>query len=140
MFERIISLCGKEFTFRSESKFVDFEFDRVDYDDNISEYELKVNIDCEDVKPLTVKWSNHMVGLLSFWSPTVKRDRGVKQWYNANSNLSNMYYGAPIISVIKQGDRNFSTVAVSDAVNPVKMTFSVNDFEEKENLDFHLSI
>lgn len=138
MFEKNINLYGKEFSFCSETELKDLKFNRVKSDGNISEYELQVDNGCEEIKPLSIKWSSHMVGLLSFWSPTVKRDRGVKQWYSANTNVSNIYYGAPVISVIQQGDINFSAVAVSDAVNPVRMTFSVNDFEEKENLDFYI--
>lgn len=143
MFEKKISLYGKEFVFHSESEPLSFGFERVslccaDSGGELSEYELRVDMGQEGKGPFSIKWSNHMVGLLSFWSPSAKRDRGVMQWYNANTNASNLYYSAPVISVIQQNDLNFSTVAVSDAVHPVRMTFSVNDFEEKENLDFYI--
>lgn len=137
MFEKRIEILDKEFIICSETEPDVLDFRRTKCEAQVSEYELKIER-ASGVTPLSVKWSRHMVGLLSFWSPSVKRDRAVKQWYNANTNISNMYYGAPIISVVNQDDSNFSTVSVSDAVNPVRMTFSVNDFEEKENLDFYV--
>ena len=138
MFEKNIILGDKNFTFCSKSEPKVFEFEQIHTEGQLSEYELTVDMGCKENQSLSVKWSNHMVGLLSYWSPTAKRDRDVKQWYNANTNMSNLYYGAPLISVINQGNENFSTVAVSEAVRPVRMTFSVNDFEEKENVDFHI--
>ena len=130
----------REFIISSESEPLSFSFHQLSAENEgtLSEYELSVEMGSRKAAPLSIKWTSHMTGLLSFWSPTVKRDRGVMQWYNANTNISNMYYGAPVISVIQQGDENFSTVAVSDAVHPIRMTFSVNDFEEKENLDFYI--
>ena len=126
----------REFIISSESEPLSFSFHQLSAENEgtLTEYELSVEMGSRKAAPLSIKWTSHMTGLLSFWSPTVKRDRGVMQWYNANTNISNMYYGAPVISVIQQGDENFSTVAVSDAVHPIRMTFSVNDFEEKELL------
>lgn len=139
MFEKIITVDDRQFVLQSEKNPGIFSFVKVRCEGALAEYQLTVNPN-ENIKPLSIKWSNHMVGLLSFWSPTAGRDRGIRQWYNANTNISNMYYGAPVLSVIHQGNQNFSTVAVSDAINTVRMTFSVNDFEEKENLDFHIHL
>ncbi len=138
MYENKVKVGEKEFTFRADCEPVIFSFEKVSEVDEICEYELSVNMGEQGISPLTIKWSNHMEGILSYWGPTADRKRGVRQWIWPSENLSNMYYGAPLISVIKQGDENFSTVAVSDAVNPIRMTFAVNDFEEKENLDFHM--
>jgi alpha-galactosidase len=137
MFEKNIIFGEQEFCFSSKHTPKLFEFAQCYDDAEITEYELTVDMG-EENQALSIKWSRHMVGLLSYWSPTVKRDRSVIQWFAPRTNTSNLYYGAPIISVINQGDINFSTVAVSEAVKPVRMTFAVNDFEEKENLDFYI--
>lgn len=137
MFEKNIIIGQQKFCFNSKSTPKLFEFTKRYENAEITEYELTVDMG-EEKQALDIKWSKHMVGLLSYWSPTAKRDRSVKQWFAPNTNISSIYYGAPIISVINQGDINFSTVAVSEAVKPVRMTFSVNDFEEKENVDFHI--
>lgn len=138
MFEQKVTMLGKEFLLQSEAEPTYLELQQVGFESGVAEYELKVEMDDGAFKPLAIKWSRHMEGLLSFWSPTAKRRRAVKQWFDANTNRSSIYYGAPIMSVIEQGDVNFCTVAVSDAVNQVRMTFCVNDFEEKEHLDFAL--
>ena len=138
MYNKTVNLHGKEFIFQSEKEPKSLEFRMVKDEEGLSEYELYLNLTERDMSTFSIKWSAHMQGILSCWTPIAKRDREVKQWFGPNTNFSNIYYGAPILSVIDQGDKNFSTVAVSDAVNPVRMTFAVNDFEEKENLDFHI--
>ena len=136
MFEQKVTMLGKEFLLQSEAEPTYLELQQVGFESDVAEYELKIEMDDGAFKLIAIKWSSHMTGILSFWSPTAKRRRAVKQWFDANTNRSSIYYGAPIMSVIEQGDVNFCTVAVSDAVNPVRMTFCVNDFEEKEQLDF----
>lgn len=140
MFERVINVYNRQFVFRAEYEPDLLEIRSISVEEGLFEYELSVDMGENGNSPLSIKWNSHMVGLLSYWSPIADRKRGVRQWIWPSENLSNMYYGAPVISVIKQGDENFSTVAVSDAVNPIRMTFAINDFEEKENLDFHIHL
>lgn len=127
---------GKErFIVTSESGVENVTLTSVTQEEGCAVYELRVTA-VDGQKPVSVKWTRPMLGVLSFWSPTAGRNRFFKQWFAANTNVSKLYYGAPVYALIGQGDRNYSTVAVSDAVNSVRMTVCVNDFEEKENLDF----
>ena len=132
-----ISVNNREFFISSESLPADIELTLISENNGLSEYLLRVT---DPAAPITIKWCIHMEGILSFWCPTARRERRIRQWYAPSTNLSNLYYGAPILSVIEQGELNKQTVALSDAVSPIKMTFSVNDFEEKENLDFHINL
>lgn len=128
--------AGKErFSVTSESGVENISLALVTDEAACAVYELRVKT-TEGQKPVSVKWTRPMLGVLSYWSPTAGRNRFFKQWFAPNTNESRLYYGAPVYALIGQGDRNFCTVAVSDAVNYVRMTVCVNDFEEKENLDF----
>lgn len=142
MFEKIIQVSGKEFQITAKYHLPRVEITELSSENGLTELELAIEVTDEmagrDTCPVTVKWWRHMVGIISFWSPIAERMRRVKQWYNASTNISNFYYGAPVMSIIDQGDQNFSTIAVSEGIEPIRMTFSVNDFEEKEHLDYHL--
>ncbi|MBQ3049024.1 MAG: alpha-galactosidase [Oscillospiraceae bacterium] len=134
----ITQLIGsREFFLTAETLPADIQLSLVSEKDGLSEYKLCVT---SPKSPLTIKWSIHMEGILSFWCPTARRERRICQWYSPSTNLSNLYYGAPLLAAIEQDELNRQTVALSDAVSPIKMTFSVNDFEEKENLDFHIHL
>lgn len=138
MMEKIVKVKEREFILSSDGDYKSVEITALEDFGGAKQYLIKV---CgKDKKPLTLKWKKHMVGVLSFWSPTCDRNRFVKQWFRPRKNESNFYYGAPVISVIDDGGINFTTVALSDAVNSTEQTFCVNDFEEKENLDFSVTL
>ena len=101
-----------------------------------AEYELTLKAAQPVTGPVVLQWSCHMAGVLSYWSPTALRERGVPQWWHANVSHAELSLGAPLLAVIGQGRDNFCTAALSDAERPLRMTFAVNDFEEKEHLDF----
>ena len=136
--QKVLTVNGREFILSSDGEYDSLNITALEDFGKAKQY--LIEIDGKDKKPLTVKWKKHMAGLLSFWSPTCDRERYVKQWFRPRENVSNFYYSAPIISVIDDGDNNFATVALSDAVNTTKQTFAVNDFEEKENLDFTVTL
>jgi len=136
-FEKIITISKREFLITSNEAPKEINISALSEDNGLYEYKLTVN---GVAAPIAVKWSIHMEGILSYWCPTARRDRRLHQWYGANANAcsSNLYSGAPVFAVIEQGEKNRQTVALSDAVSQIKMTFSVNDFEEKENLDSYI--
>ena len=133
-FEKIITVNGRTFTLTSGSAPEKIDITPISEANGIYEYKLSV---AGATAPMVIKWSIHMQGILSYWCPTARRDRRIYQWYSAdrNASVSNLYSGAPVLAVIEQGELNRQTVALSDAVSTAKMSFSVNDFEEKENLD-----
>lgn len=139
MQDYIVRTNDREFIVKSESSFNYVNITELSSKNSIKEYLIEVDSK-ENKKPLKIIWQKKMLGLLSFWSPTAGRNRSITQWFAPRTNYSNMYYGAPVISVVKQGGENFSTLALSDAVNPTKIMFSINDFEEKGNVDFAIEL
>ena len=134
-----INVNQTEFVFKSEGEYENLNISLLSSNAGVNEYLIEVDSRVEKA-PLTISWKRKMLGMLSFWSPTAARNRSLTQWYNPRVNSSNMYYGAPVIALIKQGGENFATVALSDAINPTKILFSVNDFEEKGNVDFAVEL
>ncbi|MBE6884079.1 MAG: alpha-galactosidase [Ruminococcaceae bacterium] len=132
-----LSVNNREFFISSEVLPEQMALTLISENNGLYEYLFRVT---DPTAPITIKWCIHMEGILSFWCPTAKRERRIRQWYAPSTCYSNLYYGAPLLAAIEQGDINRQTVALSDAVSPIKMTFSVNDFEEKENLDFHIHL
>lgn len=90
-----------------------------------------------NVKDLTIKWYEPMLGVLSVWTPEFLQRTNARQWFDKNQINSNFYKNAPLICVV-DNQKNFSTVALSDAVTPTTIKFFVNDFVEKFNVCFEL--
>lgn len=77
-----------------------------------------------------------MKGVASTFYATAERDRYVHQWFAARcATESNFYNGAPFCTVC-DGDRVLESIALSDAVNDTAIRFSVNDFDEEEQVAF----
>ena len=87
-------------------------------------------------RDIVVTWSEPMRGLLSVWTPTVRRNRAVKQWFAPTVAESRFAEGAPVLAVVERGETNRCTVALSDAVRPAKLSFCVNDFEQLERVEY----
>lgn len=89
--------------------------------------------------PVTVRWEEDMVNILSVWNPTGGRHRSIHQWFAPTRNQSNFCYGAPILCTV--GDRGFNTqtVAVSDCSNPVTIQFYVKDLDQQDKVGYSVS-
>ncbi len=135
-----IQTKNKDFYVTSEiEKSIDMEL--VSCEDGVSVYKVSFALDKEEKIPqIQVKWHEPMLGLLSTWSPNLERDRAVRQWAAPQINTSNFYKGAPLMAFINQNNKNYSTVAVSEGEYNVELRASVNDFEEKEQMDFICTI
>ncbi|MBO4367977.1 MAG: alpha-galactosidase [Clostridia bacterium] len=108
-------------------------------EDGIELFKIQVRFGKAGVcSPVRLTWHAHMKGLLNFWCPTSRTDHTLRQWYAARKCESRFYEGAPVISVFRNGGENYMTCAVSEAELPVTLSASVNDFDEKEELDFRL--
>ena len=89
---------------------------------------------------IAVSWSEPMKGLLSVWTPTVRRDRAVRQWFYPTATESSFASGAPVLAVVERGETNRCTVALSDAVLPARLSFCVNDFEQMEQVAYRAEL
>ena len=61
--------------------------------------------------PVTVRWEEDMVNILSVWNPTGGRHRAIHQWFGPTRNFSNFCSGAPILCTV--GDKGFNTLLKS---------------------------
>ena len=139
MSELVLNVSEKEFIFNFDDGAYDVEMSLLSENDGVYEYKLVVNPLIQNPGVMTLKLAYHMEGFLSTWCPVAGRRRQLDAQPKRCENISNMYYGAPVYSVINHNDQNFSTVALSDAVNPCKIAFYINDFEEIENLYYVIS-
>ncbi len=89
---------------------------------------------------ISVSWSEPMQGILSVWTPTIRRNRAVKQWFAPTVTESNFASGAPVLSVVERGETNRCTVALSETVLPAKLCFCVNDFVQQEQVDYRAEL
>lgn len=89
--------------------------------------------------PVTVRWEEDMVNILSVWNPTGGRHRAIHQWFAPTRNTSNFCSGAPILCTV--GDRGFNTqtIAVSDCSNPVTIQFYVKDLDQQDKVGYSVS-
>lgn len=99
-------------------------------------YQIEVTFE-DGGKPAKAEilWHEPMKGVLSFWTPSLSRDRSVKQWFSRRTCRSSLASGAPVFSLYEQDDTSALTAALSEAEHPMEMTACVNDFDEKEELD-----
>lgn len=87
---------------------------------------------------VTLFWSEDMVNIRSWWSAQFQSSPLVRQWFGPSSNISKFATGAPIMATIGNEDKNHLTVAVSDVVTPINMSFYVDDLEQKENVYYKI--
>ncbi len=135
--EQTIKVENRNFYVQTENTGANIQIKKTQELDGIYEYSFKVSFPQKTkVLPIKVKWNEKMLGTLSVWGADVGRNRRVGQYYAATVNQSSFYKGMPLLGFVNQGSENYSLVALSDAENKIKISAAVNDFEEKENLDF----
>ena len=112
-------------------------FEPVYETDEISEYKLSFNFKkTVAVKDFKLKINVPMHGIISTFAPTLRRNKWLRQWFAPVTSRSEYYFGSPFISAVDHGKDNYCTVALSDGEFSHELSLSVNDFEEKNNLDF----
>lgn len=102
--------------------------------------EQEGNLGQLNVPQITVAVEVPMVGILSTYSPTLERRRGIYQEYAASKERSRFYWGAPFLSAIRDSRYNYVTVALSDAINEHEFSLSVEDFQERETIRFIMKL
>ncbi len=80
------------------------------------------------------EWREELKDFSSTWSPLCWRDHSVRQWWFPNCCESAYQFGAPLLSVIDADDRNNITVSLSDSVFRSKLTASVADLDQTDEL------
>ena len=104
---------------------------------NAAEYEIRLSFrDPDGDCSVTLQWSEPMLGVLGYWSPHAGRAHELHQWWAANTQTSSLCDGAPVISLFYKGGKNYRTVSLSEAVLKTRLSVCVNDFAERERLDF----
>lgn len=107
--------------------------------DNVRIY--KIMVSTENVaQPTTLRFARKMCDIYSTWQPLADRKRWVPQWMRCYSIDSQLYCGAPVFSAIRQNGKNNITIALSDTVCRSSIEFGVNDFEEKEQVEFIITL
>lgn len=90
--------------------------------------------------PVTLGWTEEMLGIHSTLVHTTRRSRQVQQWYAPTRVAASFHKGAPLLSVVHMGCENFATVALSDAVWDTELTYAVDDFAQQEQVAFSAAI
>lgn len=89
--------------------------------------------------PVTVRWEEDMVNILSVWNPSGGRHRAIHQWFGPTCNHSNFCFGAPILCTVGDKGFNTQTVAISDCSNPVTIQFCVKDLDQHDKVEYSVS-
>ena len=105
--------------------------------EGIALYRLRLTMP-EKMSPPSVRiaWEEPMAGILSVWTPAERFDRALEK----EANFSRFHYGAPMLSVIGEGDVNHATVAVSDAESPLEIGFRLLDLSKKDAVEYSINL
>lgn len=131
--------CGKQTFYFKDSVPNGFSIHPLSDADEVEIYELILD-SAEEMGNIEFVLRFPMEGILSVYSPTLARDRSVHQWFGGSTSDSNFYFGAPILCVVRDGNRNVASVALADAVNDCRIQFYVNDYDERETVEFKVHL
>ncbi len=83
-----------------------------------------------------------MKNILQLYSPIseYKRNRMVVQWFRPSIVKSNFSFGLPTLSAVSEGNKNYVTVGLSDSDNDSSISFCVQDFREKDEVEFTVKL
>ena len=80
------------------------------------------------------RWCEELKGVLSTWSPLCWRDHSMRQWFFPNYCEAVYQCGAPVMAAIDADDKNSLTVSLSDSVIRSKITMSVDDLNQRDEI------
>ena len=136
--KEVITAGNRRFSVSTQTPFKSLTINQISDLDGVQIYEVACSLENAQPQPLSIEWEDEMQGICSVWAPTALRNRGVWQWFKPTVNFSDIYDGAPIVSVIQGEKDNFATVAFSEAEIPVNTLFYVKDFDQKEKVGFKI--
>lgn len=130
-----IKISERDFTMNSEYVAIT----EISSQNGLNEYRLFCDKNIENVR---ISFEIPMLGILSTLVPTnaFNRNRMVKQWFNPRRSESNFYCGIPMLSMPRDGETNYVTVALSDAVNNNEIGVCVNDFVSYDKIKVEIKI
>ena len=85
-------------------------------------------------EPGTYRWYDCMTDIFATWSPLGWRDHSVRQWWFPNFCESAYQFGAPLLSAVGAEGNNRVTLSLSDSVCRGKLTVSVDDLNQKDEI------
>ncbi len=81
-----------------------------------------------------------MLRVLNVFLSTCCRDHVLHQWWAATRSESRFYFGAPFLCATQGDDINYALVALSDAVDDNCISFGVNDFADRDTVEFNIDL
>ncbi len=90
--------------------------------------------------PVRIEWEDEMRGILGVWHPSCGTDHAVRQWFAPTVSRSRFHFGAPLLAVYGDRDVNRATVAVSDPVTPLALSFWIKDLDQRNTVGFALTL
>lgn len=115
----------------------DIRIETASITEGIQIYRIKVHFTEMTVpERITVSWKQEMVNQYCLWHPLCARYRSMPQWFAKQVARSRFYSGAPVMSVLTPEGRNQTTAALLDTVKPTEITFDVDDYHQKDEVDF----
>ena len=88
----------------------------------------------------TYRWTEELRDAFYSWTPLGGRDHSLRQWWFPNAAEAMYQFGSPLIATVDPEDRNCVTAALSDTVSRSKLTVSVDDLNQKDEILFSVRI
>ena len=79
-------------------------------------------------------WVEELKGVAGTWYPMGGRDHSFRQWWFPNTQESVFEAGAPVMCVYDYDNKNIITAALSDSVKRTKISASVDDLNQRDEI------
>ncbi len=94
----------------------------------------------ENTGSIHIEWARSMNDHVSVWHPICGRHRALPQWFCAQKTESCFYRGAPVLATVKSDGTAHETVALQDSETLSKISYWVDDFNERHEVIFSVDI
>ena len=84
----------------------------------------------------TYSWSEELKGAYSTWSALCGRDHSLRQWFAPNAAEAMYQFGSPVLGIATPEGKNLVTAALSDSVKRTRLTVSVDDLNQRDEIIF----
>lgn len=88
----------------------------------------------------TYRWVEELKGVLSTWQPLGWRDHSIRQWFFPNVCSAVYQFGSPLMALLDADDKNRATVALSDSVADSRISVSVDDLGQNDEIIFTVTL
>lgn len=124
------------FAVKSKEKLKNYNISIVEQKDKVTIYKACFEFE-KDVKAgkITLEIEFPMLNILSVYSPVLREKRSIYQWFQLTKVDAEFCYNSPFLSTVVD-DKNYVTIAISDAINATNLSVAVRDFDEKEKIRF----